>query len=797
MISFIALSVLLACTAAKPQNQFGARSFNQNVPFNQNLQVQPLQQHQQQQQQHHQHQQHHQQQQQFNSQQQHHQHNQQQQQQQQRIAQQFRQSQSLRAPPPPVSLHQHQPQMQFSQRLQQSYPGGARPFVPITSYNNDVSYDGSYSFGYTTGDGQQQQAQGYLKNPGLKDLEAQAVQGSYSYTSPEGQLITVTYIADENGFRAEGAHLPTPPPIPEAIQKSLALIAATQPVSQKFSQAYSQQPFGSNQGYNRFGYILPSNSYPYLPVVPAGIRVVTNPWWDLGRMLTGKEENRPPRPNIRQLTNPQAEENYARFLEEALPSTEELCASTLDDGWGKLRSAIGEAASAALGSIDQATNRSPAFTHYSLAAAHHINNNRQLAGVSACAMLCNGSLAVPTWGQSDINSITAKLGSDGSEQQRSRVSSSCFKRTIVDRSCRGSNTSFLVIVGLLFVISDTVIAFHSSRMKIIVFATLVAACSCARLDNNYLPPPSAASAGGGPGLTAPAPGGFGARPSGGPGGGAGAGGFGGHGGGAGAGGFGGRPGAGAPAGGPGGFGGRPGAGAPAGGSGGFGGRPGAGAPAPARPATSYGPPAGGFGGGAPSSFGGGASSGGFGGGAPAAPAAPAGPPIAIISYENENNGDGSYKFSYESANGIKAQEQGEVKNKGSENEIQSVQGSYSYTSPEGQVITLTYVADENGFQPQGDHLPTPPPIPEEILKAQEAHAAAHASAAAAGGGSAGGHGGGAGGGAGPAGGYPGSGHAGAGPSAGYPSGGPLAGARPASGRPSGSGSFSPQSGYKY
>ncbi|XP_053692231.1 pupal cuticle protein 36a-like [Sabethes cyaneus] len=307
----------------------------------------------------------------------------------------------------------------------------------------------------------------------------------------------------------------------------------------------------------------------------------------------------------------------------------------------------------------------------------------------------------------------------------------------------------------------------------IIFATLVAFCSCARLENNYLPPPGAASAGGGPGLAAPAPGGFGSRPSGG------------HGGGAG---------------GAGGFGGRPGAGGfkllcPSGGAGGFGGRPGAGAPAPSRPAAAYGPPAGGFGGGAPSSFGGGAPSGGFGGGASSggfgggAPASPAGPPIAILSYENENNGDGSYKFSYETANGIKAQEQGDVKNKGSENEIQTVQGSYSYTSPEGQVITLTYVADENGFQPQGDHLPTPPPIPEEVLKAQQAHAAAHASAAAAGGGSAGGHGGG-------AGGYPGSGPTGGG-AGGYPSGGPLAGARPGSGRPSGSGSFSPQSGYKY
>lgn len=38
------------------------------------------------------------------------------------------------------------------------------------------------------------------------------MQGSYSYTGPDGVLYTIRYIADENGFRAEGAHIPTPPP---------------------------------------------------------------------------------------------------------------------------------------------------------------------------------------------------------------------------------------------------------------------------------------------------------------------------------------------------------------------------------------------------------------------------------------------------------------------------------------------------------------------------------------------------------------------------------------------------------
>lgn len=39
------------------------------------------------------------------------------------------------------------------------------------------------------------------------------MQGSYSYTGPDGILYTITYIADENGYRAEGAHIPTPPPV--------------------------------------------------------------------------------------------------------------------------------------------------------------------------------------------------------------------------------------------------------------------------------------------------------------------------------------------------------------------------------------------------------------------------------------------------------------------------------------------------------------------------------------------------------------------------------------------------------
>nr|CAD7423102.1 unnamed protein product [Timema monikensis] len=104
---------------------------------------------------------------------------------------------------------------------------------------------------YQTGNGISAQEQGYLKNSGIKDQEAETVQGSYSYTAPDGTPITVTYTADENGYQAQGAHLPVAPPIPVEIQRSLDLIAATQRGTPNIP-VYKPQTQYINRPFNRF-----------------------------------------------------------------------------------------------------------------------------------------------------------------------------------------------------------------------------------------------------------------------------------------------------------------------------------------------------------------------------------------------------------------------------------------------------------------------------------------------------------------------------------------------------------------
>ncbi|XP_074029968.1 endocuticle structural glycoprotein ABD-4 isoform X1 [Leptinotarsa decemlineata] len=100
-------------------------------------------------------------------------------------------------------------------------------------------------------------------------------------------------------------------------------------------------------------------------------------------------------------------------------------------------------------------------------------------------------------------------------------------------------------------------------------------------------------------------------------------------------------------------------------------------------------------------------------------------PIAILKFENEGvNADGSYQWNYETANGIIAQEKGQVKAGENPEKIElEVSGSYEYTNEDGSKVQISYIANKDGYQPQGDVLPTTPAIPPAIVKALEYNAA--------------------------------------------------------------------------
>ncbi|XP_015597110.1 endocuticle structural glycoprotein SgAbd-8 isoform X1 [Cephus cinctus] len=100
--------------------------------------------------------------------------------------------------------------------------------IPIIEWHKQQEHDGTYRAGYETGNNIIAEESGYIKSFGEGEDKSEALvqQGSYSYISPEGQLITVHYTADETGFHATGDHIPTPPPVSEEIQKGLDLIYA-------------------------------------------------------------------------------------------------------------------------------------------------------------------------------------------------------------------------------------------------------------------------------------------------------------------------------------------------------------------------------------------------------------------------------------------------------------------------------------------------------------------------------------------------------------------------------------------
>lgn len=90
-------------------------------------------------------------------------------------------------------------------------------------------------------------------------------------------------------------------------------------------------------------------------------------------------------------------------------------------------------------------------------------------------------------------------------------------------------------------------------------------------------------------------------------------------------------------------------------------------------------------------------------------------PSHTLNYQN-NIGIDKFNYAFETNNGIKVAQNGIDMNG-----VQS-HGSYSYVGDDGKQYSVSYTADKNGYRAQGSHLPTPHPIPPEILLSLERNA---------------------------------------------------------------------------
>ncbi|KAL5286662.1 hypothetical protein ACFFRR_007962 [Megaselia abdita] len=91
----------------------------------------------------------------------------------------------------------------------------------------------------------------------------------------------------------------------------------------------------------------------------------------------------------------------------------------------------------------------------------------------------------------------------------------------------------------------------------------------------------------------------------------------------------------------------------------------------------------------------------------AAPATPNLGGVTILRSESEVGAE-SHSYAVETSDGVSSNSQGHLENAGTDHESYVHKGSYQFVGPDGVTYAVTYVADENGFQPSGAHLPVAP-----------------------------------------------------------------------------------------
>uniref|UniRef100_A0A8D8BGS1 Endocuticle structural glycoprotein SgAbd-1 n=1 Tax=Culex pipiens TaxID=7175 RepID=A0A8D8BGS1_CULPI len=91
--------------------------------------------------------------------------------------------------------------------------------IAIVSQSSNQNPDGSFNYAYESANGIKVQSDGEAKliqvqkedGTGSEQAVVSIQKGSYSYNAPDGTPISVQWTADEDGFHAQGDHLPVAP----------------------------------------------------------------------------------------------------------------------------------------------------------------------------------------------------------------------------------------------------------------------------------------------------------------------------------------------------------------------------------------------------------------------------------------------------------------------------------------------------------------------------------------------------------------------------------------------------------
>ncbi|XP_064543212.1 larval cuticle protein 65Ag1-like [Drosophila montana] len=80
---------------------------------------------------------------------------------------------------------------------------------------------------------------------------------------------------------------------------------------------------------------------------------------------------------------------------------------------------------------------------------------------------------------------------------------------------------------------------------------------------------------------------------------------------------------------------------------------------------------------------------------------------AVVLRQESDVSPTGFKNALQLDDGTVSEAQGDLKQIGEEQAV-VVKGSFSFVADDGQTYSINYIADENGYQPQGAHLPVAP-----------------------------------------------------------------------------------------